>query len=142
MRPESLPRILELFPGAELVRIADAGHWVVVGDMGVDVVYLSFRSTPAMNIGCGGGEVTEAMTQNAWHSVQGCSLNPTSLIQVDGTSNTGNQGTTGYTHAIGLSVDQAGSTWSGWIAQCGIWPLDNTSVLTAMNANQHTNWGF
>ncbi|VTU13114.1 Esterase YbfF [Variovorax sp. SRS16] len=28
VRPESLPRILELFPGAELVRIADAGHWV------------------------------------------------------------------------------------------------------------------
>ncbi len=133
------------YAGVAKIRNA-AGVYVLMGDMTNVNIYFGVRqSGPDLMLAAGSGEFTgPVITQNVWHSVQGLSI-PTNqqLAQFETTSSSGSGfGTAGYTAAMGLSNNANGSFWDGWIAQMGIWPVDNTSVLTAMNANQHANWGF
>ncbi len=132
-------------PYACIVRTAAVppGHAVIFGDDGTDLIYLGFRNNNTANLASGTSELSLAMSANTWVSLQAIGkAGAASLVQVDGSSTTGSTGSLGYTGQIGLSHDFGGSNWGGWYAQGGIWPFDNTSVLTAMNSNAHTNWGF
>lgn len=104
--------------------------------------------TPALNnlisvVGGGPSVFSAAAADSAWHAVQGVDNAGSSVLYIDGTSNTGSISSGSSTGlGVGGSVT-GGNTLDGRMAEGGFWASAFSSGnQSSMNTNQHNYWGF
>jgi hypothetical protein len=102
-------------------------------------------ATDALRITAGTAQ-TIAGTDNAWHAVQGIWSNSVGALSADGSTTTANNGTNAPTAQLLIMGSTAntctGAALAGKMSEAGIWPLDFTSSISALNSNAHSYWGF
>lgn len=115
------------------------------GVLGVGGCIIGFNaSTNNVNMFAGSNALAPA-TDSVFHAVQAVANGASSILYVDGTSNTVNANTGAISSATTVLVgaNGFGSNLTGQLAEVGVWPVGFTvGDQSRMNANQHTFWGF
>lgn len=85
---------------------------------------------------------TTAVSDNVWHALQATYNTPSGDANVDGISNPGSTGGTGFNDIL-TYMGGAGLNLRGLTVEVGLWPSAFTGAQsTNMSANQHAYWGF
>lgn len=89
---------------------------------------------------------TIAGNDSVWHAVQGIWSNSVGALSADGSTTTANNGTSAPSSSsliVGAgSTSCATNPLDGKLTEFGIWPLDFTASIAALNTNAHSYWGF
>jgi len=91
-----------------------------------------------------GTSFSPSVTQNVWHAVQSTVNGASSVLYIDGSSNSGTVDTTGLSSDLFyMGNDAFSSFFRGNIMEGGIWltPFSGTDNSN-MNTNQHNYYGF
>lgn len=88
-----------------------------------------------------------SITDSTWHAVQTVWSNSVGSLSADGSTTTANNGTNSISGGVLLFGASAGTcatalALDGKSVEGGIWPSDITSLIPALNTNQHAYWGF
>jgi hypothetical protein len=90
-----------------------------------------------------GTSLTATAATNSWHAIQSVMDGASSDCYVDGVATAGNAGTQSLGASIILGKDNFGNQFVGFYTEIGLWLTSPSSgQKSAMNANQHSYWGF
>jgi hypothetical protein len=91
-----------------------------------------------------GSVANAAATDSSFHAVQGVFSGASSVLYIDGTSNSVSAGTSTATTFFNIGSDDGTTHFmDGAGGEVGIWPIGFSGTQQAnMNSNQHTYWGF
>ena len=121
----------------------EAGIYAYAGETGSLAVRIGRRGGTAI-LDCG-SEQSQTIS-NGWHSVHSVANGASSDICIDGTSNTKNVGTNGFSSiATAFMSDAVGvAYWGQRTTEFGYWPTASWSSgdKSALSSNQHTYWAF
>lgn len=109
----------------------------ILSDTGTNATLFGDAGGGQINIYAGFTLVGNA-TDNLTHAAQGVFNGSSSVVYIDGTSATGNAGTSSL--SSGLILDPS---FGGNLFEVGLWPgAFSVGNQSSMNVNQHTYWGF
>lgn len=88
-----------------------------------------------------------SVNDSAWHAVQTVWSNSVGTLSADGSTTAANNGANslaGGALNFGASAGTCATALAldGKSVEGGIWPSDITSLIAALNSNQHAYWGF
>ena len=88
-----------------------------------------------------GGEVGVTTTAATWDAMQALYNGASSVVNVDGTENTGNSGATNQASALAIFNNPQLNQWDSFGVEIGMWPAAFTGPQrTNLNANQQAFW--
>lgn len=104
----------------------------------------SFRSTPGVGLRAT-TDFNVSMANSTWYAIQGVANGASSVLYINGTSNSGSAGTSGYASGNNpqFGNDDFSEFLNGKMVEGGIWPSGFSGTQQSnMNSNQRTYWGF
>jgi hypothetical protein len=104
----------------------------------------SFRSTPAIGVRAT-TDFNVSIASSTWYAIQGIANGASSILYINGASNSGSAGTVGYASGNNpqMGTDDFNEFLNGNIVEGGIWGIGFSSgQQSSMNSNQRTYWGF
>lgn len=106
-------------------------------------IYLSLNTTPAIDL-FAGTHGTVTISTSTWYAVQGVFNGASSIIYLNGSSNSVNLGTSAATTGtITFGSDEFADNFIGTFAELGLWPVGfDATQQSNMNSNQRAYWGF
>lgn len=119
----------------------------VVGEIlsAIGVIVLAAAAPSTMVCEAGGGVITPAVSASTWHVAQGVANGSSSVLNIDGTDNTGSVGTDFFRSNTAVNLGSggiSGYTAVGEFAEGGIWPSGfSSSQRTSMCQNEQGYWG-
>lgn len=112
----------------------------VIGDVAGNAG-LQFQNTANTVNGYASSQLTHAATDSTWHALQLVANGASSVTSVDGSTTTGNAGTSNISQ-LQLDTDAfANAFTNGAVVAWGFWPSNLTSTLASVSTNLHTQCG-
>lgn len=122
---------------------------MMTGDVANDAEMIYTTTTPSLAGGYAGTNppITQAQTNNAWHSFHAAFNGASTVMNVDGSSSAaGNTGNGAITNAVYFGRDtfqSSGAYLTGRITEAGIWSSALTGTnMTNLYNNQKSYWGY
>ncbi len=111
---------------------------------GTGLLQLGFNNSANQVFGRDGSQINVTAADSAWHAVQFLANDTSSAVYVDGANTTGSAGSGSQTGSLclGDSSHCIQNAPNGNFAEGGIYNSDISANFSALNANQHTYWGF
>jgi hypothetical protein len=104
---------------------------------------LYFPATTGQIAGYAGSVSVAAAANSVFHAVQWLASGASSILYIDGSSNSVNSGTLAINSGSTSSIAGSGGLNAGNIMELGIWASAfSAGNQSSMNTNQHTYWGF
>lgn len=123
-------------------RTADFTNYSVVFGNNVNGAYAGFGSTNEVVLSApSAGIVTAA--DSAFHAVQGVTNGASSILYVDGSSNSISLGTQTYSSTFWVGNNTLNANFQGKLCEVGFWGSGfSGGNQSSMDSNQRTYWGF